>query len=270
MRDDEGDGGPTESGGDRTAGSGEPTVGQSPPGGPSSDRTASRAPADEHEPETGWLLYVYDLVSSVAIVLIIGVLLFAASGVWPPMVAIESPSMEPTMERGDLVYVMEGDRFPGDGAHGETGVVTARRGEETGYEKFGDDGDVIVFAPNGNEQRTPIIHRAMLWVEEGERWTDRANPNFLQGATSCEELPDNVCPAPHDGFITKGDNNPSYDQVSGIVREGPVKPEWVIGTAELHVPYLGQIRLRSTGATTGPETGVTARNATVRNATAGR
>lgn len=227
--------------------SGETTTRGNIPAQSAANRPQRGGPGEQDEGE-GWLIYLYDLVSSVAIVLLIGGLLFAASGVWPPMVAIESPSMEPTMERGDLVYVMEADRFPGDGSHSETGVVTAQRGQSTGYEKFGDYGDVIVFEPNGNERRTPIIHRAMLWVEEGERWVERANPNYLKGADSCDDLPDDLCPAPHSGFITKGDNNPSYDQVSGIVRKGPVKPGWVIGTAELHVPYLGQIRLNSAGA----------------------
>ena len=203
------------------------------------------APA-ENTDGPGWLLYAYDLVSSVAVVVLIGGLLFAASGVWPPMVAVESGSMEPVMEKGDLVYVMEADRFPGEGAHGETGVVTAERGRETGYQQFGGHGDVIVYQPDGREGRTPIIHRAMLWVEDGERWADRANPAYLGGADSCSDLPDDVCPAPNAGFITKGDANGGYDQVTGIVN-APVKPEWVIGTAELHVPYLGEIRLGSSG-----------------------
>ena len=34
-----------------------------------------------------------------------------------PMVAIESPSMEPHMERGDLVFLMEEHRFAGGAAH---------------------------------------------------------------------------------------------------------------------------------------------------------
>lgn len=205
---------------------------------------------DDHRtgPETtddgpGWKLYVFDLVSSVGIVVVIGLLLFAASGIWPPMVAVESGSMEPVLERGDLVYVMESDRFPGAGAQGDTGVVTQAMGERTGYQKFDGYGDVIVFEPNGNNKSTPVIHRAMLYVEEGENWVEDANPAYLRGEDSCSDFDNSICPAPYDGFITKGDDNAGYDQVTGI--SSPVKSEWVIGTAEMYVPYLGQIRLGS-------------------------
>ena len=54
-------------------------------------------------------------------------------------------------------------------------------------------------------------------------------------------------PAPHAGYITKGDNNSAYDQQCLAVRVSdgrwvriePVKPEWVIAVARVRVPYLG-------------------------------
>ncbi|QSG04365.1 S26 family signal peptidase [Halapricum desulfuricans] len=218
---------------------------------PTDSKPTDRGPGARHgeKPdgsEPSWVLYLYDLLSSVGIVVLIGALLFTASGVWPPMVAIESGSMEPKMERGDLVFVMEADRFPGDGAH-ESGVVTARAGQSTGYEKFGGYGDVIVYEPDGSDRRTPVIHRTMFWVEEGENWIDKANPEYLPEDAVCEgstpgETDVRACPAPHSGFITKGDANSAYDQVNGIA-SGPVRPEWVVGTAEYSVPYLGNIRL---------------------------
>jgi len=192
-----------------------------------------------------------ELTISILAVLLVGIYIFMVSGVWPPMVAVESGSMEPNMNVNDLVFVMDSDRFQPSEAQGETGVVTARTGEETGYEQFGGHGDVIVFNPNGDEQRTPIIHRAMFWVEEGERWVERADPEYLGGADSCSDL--STCPAPNDGFITKGDNNPSYDQAGGgQFRVGPnsggafrpVQSEWVVGTAEIRVPRIGWLRLR--------------------------
>jgi signal peptidase len=196
-----------------------------------------------------WVRPVREIASSAAAVLLIGALLFAVSGVWPPLVAVESGSMEPHMQRGDLVFVMDEGRFVPDAATPGSGVVTYQDGAGVGYRTFGSYGDVIVFDPPAGGG-PPIIHRARFWVDEGENWYDRADPEYIEAA-QCGETPDvhlPNCPAPHAGFITKGDNNPSYDQVSGIVRDGPVKPEWVIGTAELHVPYLGQIRLTSAGA----------------------
>ncbi len=201
--------------------------------------------ADRH----GAIVYVTDVVSSASAVLLVGVLLFSVSGVWPPLVAIESPSMEPHIDTGDLVFVMEEERFPGPNAR--HGVTTAA--DTSTYVRFQGTGDVIVYAPDGNRRATPIIHRAMLWVDRGENWYDRADPNDVGNAESCSELSN--CPAPHAGFITKGDNNARYDQVGSAVISAPVKPEWVVGTAELRVPVLGQIRLRWNQAAARPTNG---------------
>ena len=204
-------------------------------------------------------VYVRDVVTSVGAVLLVGLLLFAASGIWPPMVAVESTSMEPNMERGDLVFVMSEDRFVPDAAPshaGEpTGVVPADRATEVGYTEFDRPGDVIIYKRDGSDRETPVIHRAMLWVENGENWYDRANPGAVGNADSCRAL--QYCPAPHAGFITKGDNdvtNAQYDQVTGL--SAPVKPAWVIGTAEFRVPYLGQIRLLLQQAPAGSTAGL--------------
>jgi signal peptidase len=205
---------------------------------------------DDDEPGE-WLVFLRDIVTSVLSVALVGMFLFAASGVWPPLVAVESDSMVPNMQVNDLVFVMEADRFPGDGAHEPTGVVTARQGQRTGHTTFGQPGDVVVYEPDGDERTTPIIHRAMFWVEAGENWADKADPTYLPGSRRCEldSDPDTDtgirnCPAPHAGFITKGDANGGYDQTGGVL-SGPVKPEWIVGTAEVRVPGLGWIRLQS-------------------------
>jgi signal peptidase len=211
------------------------------------ERDAPAPEGDTSQP-TEAQLFVYDLVSSVLAVAIVGAYLFAVSGVWPPLVAVESESMVPNMEVNDLVFVMEEERFAPEEAHGDTGVVAAQ--EADGYRQFGGSGDVIVFAPNGNDRRTPIIHRAMFYVEEGENWYDRADERYVGGATSCNGTNEPGepglanCPAPHAGFITKGDNNGLYDQAGpGGASTGPVKPAWIIGTAEFRIPGLGWVRL---------------------------
>ena len=196
--------------------------------------------------------YVIDIFGSAGAVILIGLLLFTVSGVWPPLVAIESPSMDPHIERGDLVFVMEAERFAGPNAEG--GVVTAAAAD--GYIKFQQPGDVIVYEPDGSKIRTPIIHRAMFYVEDGENWYNRADTTHLLGADNCEELTN--CPSPHAGFVTKGDNNNQYDQVGASPISEPVKIEWVVGTAEHRVPLLGEIRLgwnQAAGNTTGPVAG---------------
>ena len=190
-----------------------------------------------------WVAFVREVLSSVAVVAIVGLLLFAVSGLWPPMVAIESPSMEPHMERGDLVFLMEEHRFPGEAAYDGTGVVPYQAGAAADYSEFGEYGDVIVYRPDGNGRETPIIHRARFWVNDSENLYEKANEEYLGGAGSCEELAN--CPAPHAGFVTKGDNNGLYDQVdtgAGPI-SSPVKSDWITGTAEFRIPWLGRIRL---------------------------
>ncbi len=81
------------------------------------------------------LLWVVGVVGSIAI------LLFLICGTWPAVVTIESGSMIPNMNIGDLVVVVEKDRF------GE--LQTWDDGKISGYKKFGDYGDVIIYRPNG-------------------------------------------------------------------------------------------------------------------------
>ena len=216
-------------------------------------REGAAAPIDEHRRENRGPLYRFrhdmagpymwlrEVLSSLAIVFVIGVLLFAVSGVWPPMVAVESGSMEPNMQVGDLVFVTEPGRLSPDAATTNAGVVTAAVGEAADYRSFGEYGSVVIYQPPGRGG-SPIIHRAMFHVEAGENWYERADKRY-HSADSCDELRN--CPAPRSGFITLGDNNGAYDQASGLAE--PVATEWVTGIARARVPYLGYVRLITTG-----------------------
>ncbi|SFL39965.1 signal peptidase, endoplasmic reticulum-type [Halogranum rubrum] len=192
--------------------------------------------------QSGPLLFIREMLTSVLAVVAIGLLLFAISGVWPPMVAVESGSMEPHMEKGDLIFITEPGRFAPDSAYEDTGVVTYQAAQETDYRTFGSYGSVIIY-DNPDSFGPPIIHRARFWVDEGENWYDEANPDYV-GAENCQQL--RYCPAPHAGFITKGDNNAEYDQANGIAP--PVRAEWVQGIARIRIPYLGWVRLGFSGA----------------------
>ncbi|MBQ3621023.1 MAG: S26 family signal peptidase [Methanosarcinaceae archaeon] len=141
-------------------------------------------------------------------------------GLWTPMVVIESGSMQPNMNIGDIVFIKSISRAD---------PVSMQESIDNGsdYVKFKKPGDVILYRPYGNKKVTPIIHRAMYYVEEGE-------PMWEGGPA-----------APHAGYITKGDNeltNAVYDQQSAICRE-PVKKEWIIGTSQFRIPLIGKIRL---------------------------
>lgn len=153
----------------------------------------------------------------------LAVLIFASFsqivfGMWTPMVAVESGSMEPHMNVGDIIFIKDIDR---------TQIITYAQGTDD-YTSFDSYGDVILYKPYGQEGVTPIIHRAMYYVEEGE-------PMWEGGPE-----------APHSGYITKGDNevtNRYYDQQGQVSYLMPVKEDWVIGVAQFKIPYLGYLRL---------------------------
>jgi signal peptidase len=171
------------------------------------------------EQENAWVSLGKDLLSVVAVVIIFMVLSKLAFGLWTPMVAVESGSMEPHMQIGDIIFIKSIDRV---------NITTNEEGKNTGYKSFENYGDVILYRPYGEEGVTPIIHRAMYRVEAGE-------PMWENGPI-----------APYSGYITKGDNtitNSHFDQEGQISYNMPVKDEWIIGTAQYRIPYLGYVRL---------------------------
>ena len=171
---------------------------------------------------------VSELLAPAAAVLLVALVVAAVAGAWPPFVAVESGSMEPTVERGDLVVVTATERFPWAGlvGHAEPGAPA----------RLGGRGDVVVFDPPDAETR-PILHRIAFPVDAGEDWTDRADPALLDG--DCDEVA--ACPAPHDGYVTYGDANGEYDQSAGIAPV--VREEWISAKALVSVPNLGWFRV---------------------------
>ncbi|MDH7596557.1 MAG: S26 family signal peptidase [Methanothrix sp.] len=226
--------------------------------------------------------FVRDIIFVVVVVGGVSLVSQALLGLWTPMVAVESGSMVPNMNIGDIIIVQGISR---------TDVITWEEGEAKGYRSFNNPGDVILYRPygkkklgvldiipgilgigSGGDKATPIIHRAMRWVEKGE-------PMWEGGP-----------PAPFAGYITKGDHNEVIDQMAGrilgvpnysYIREHPerfretadgilvdretglviysqgntsyvtdgisyltpVRKEWVIGVARYRIPYVGYIRL---------------------------
>ena len=117
-----------------------------------------------------------DIGIAIGSVVVVFLLTFAYSGNWPPMVVIESGSMEHdnnplyeepgythigTIDTGDLVIVKKA---------GKGDIVTYLQGKKTDYKRYGDYGDVIIYYKNGIKEFegspvTPVIHRAMAWVD---------------------------------------------------------------------------------------------------------
>ncbi len=172
---------------------------------------------------------VREIVSVLVTVGVIVAILLLVCGTWPAIVTIESESMVPHMNVGDLVLVVAPDRFGG--------LQTYREGEGSNRTMFGMAGDVIIYKPNGDNSLHPIIHRALYWVEEGDEVP------MMQGTRQIQYT------APHEGYITKGDNNPVIDQIGWTNYRGlggpiePIKREWVIGKALYSVPLVGYLPL---------------------------
>ena len=100
-----------------------------------------------------------ELLSAVAVVLVVFLLAWGYTGNWPPMVVIESGSMEHDgnqlypepgfthigpIDTGDLVLVKSAERDD---------IVTYLEGKQTGYKRYGDYGDVIIYYKNGRSRR---------------------------------------------------------------------------------------------------------------------
>ena len=210
----------------------------------------SRAKKESEEPEEAdekgselWD-FLRDVIIAVVIVGVVIGGIFAYSGIWPPLVVIDSGSMKHgenssvgTIDAGDLVLVKE--------VLEREDMITYIEGRESGHQTYGDYGDVIVYRKYGSEDMVPIIHRAMMWLEYNassdsfdipdlqllEHGTDWYNIQFTSddawyglreaivlknvGYQSTDVIIDLgkildqawITGGPHGGFITMGDGN---------------------------------------------------------------
>ena len=228
-----------------------------------------------------------ELLSAVAVVLVVFLLAWGYTGNWPPMVVIESGSMEHdgnplypepgfthigAIDTGDLVLVKSAERDD---------IVTYLEGKQTGYKRYGDYGDVIIYYKNGLRggcslgdnlsevdckrqdgewvAATPVIHRAMAWVEvreDGSYYLPEIDMEFSNGKLVLAEigLPPGapLTGLEYSGYITKGDStsNRHPDQLTHRDLHGqdvqPVQPDDIVGMARGELPWFGLIKLRLT------------------------
>lgn len=208
-----------------------------------------------------WFGIIRDVAIAFVIVIIIICSLYAYTRNWPPMVVIESNSMMhgsdselSAIDQGDLVLVKK--------INGRDDIISYSEGIRKNYKTYGDYGDVIIYYKNGYTQDTPVIHRAIVWVEHNK--TNPGNFDVPEWGLYNQETITYDINAIHvhlrgyeptnSGFLTKGDNkktNPQIDQVSHKDMYGktvkPVRPEWVVGKARGELPWFGLIKLKLTG-----------------------
>ncbi len=225
-----------------------------------------RSKEEEEKPKTFKDSEMYKLGKDIAIAgfilfIVVG-LLYSYTGNWPPVVVVESGSMMHDedshigiIDTGDMVLVKKVD--------GRDDITTYVEGRADDYERYGDFGDVIIYRKGGNEDYTPIIHRALFWVEVNTTALDPADwtiavPELGIGPRSKLDLPEygisnyKASDAMHSGYITRGDNNyiqgqPVADQdPQRPISKTPVKMDWVVGVAKGEIPWFGLIKLKIT------------------------
>ncbi len=222
---------------------------------------------------------VKDIVISLVIVAVIFLSLYAYAQTWPPIVVIESGSMQHgslshigTIDTGDIVIVKK--------VYSPEDIVSYVEGRMHGYKSYGDYGDVVIYKCNGKL----IIHRAIVYLHwNGREWKIRGfengnYPSWLHVTRDYITI-DNVGYARKEvvinidpyhlnpskfgtsGFITMGDHNlaqfggSAYDQsnAGGFIPICPklVNFNMIVGVARGEIPWFGAIKLYFTHTNTG-------------------
>ncbi len=223
--------------------------------------------------------FLRDLAVAFLLVAIVFGALFAFARTWPPMVVVESGSMQHSDDMSFLGVVDTGDIVVVQTAPHRQDVATYVNGRAVGYTTYGDYGDVIVFQdPDGPPGRW-IIHRALVFLawnetadgfdiptleslERGRDWDSNAATPYGLGPGDTvvllqvgfrqrdvtlrinDFLPDRDlldCPSSCEGYVTMGDNNaPSYDQ--DLVFQG-----LILGRSRGELPWFGLLKLTFAG-----------------------
>jgi signal peptidase len=225
-------------------------------------------------------LYFEPLVA-LAILALLLVSLFAYTSNWPPVYVVESNSMQ--HGPGDhLGYINAGDIVLAQKASAGS-ITTYVDAESTGLSTYGELGDVILYQPNGASGATPVVHRAILYLEysgvnstysaiglpangcgagSSQSYKTTGTPTgcgtsglsggdtlYLYGVGGRTVTVDFGCSSvlgQHSGFLTLGDNNSAPDQNTQScvpTISTLVEPAWVIGVARGLIPWFGDIKL---------------------------
>lgn len=225
---------------------------------------------DSKKKWTPALLFLRDAGIALAFVASILLAMFAYTGLWPPLVVVESDSMMHTednvsyvgaIDTGDLVLVKSVDSVPD--------IETYMDGYSSGHRTYDDYGDVIIYRVMGNELTTPIIHRAVIYLEvnedgrsfrseslrdvDDEKWSTSDPSDTWDHLTSVIRIYDygfqsEVVSIDTDrleaesGFITRGDHVNDIDQMRAG-QNTPVNIDWVVGKARGEIPWFGLLKL---------------------------
>jgi len=195
---------------------------------------------------------VQDVVVALIVVAIVLGSLYIYGGRWPPMVVVESESMQHDDELSYISVIDTGDLTLVRTLENAGAPVTWVEGRDSDHRTYSEFGDVIIYHKNGQFQTTPIIHRAIVRIEYDISSGGFDVPSLgLEDVTESFVIEDfnsyhngrresinlvidvrvilnnfNANPSvdPHGGIITKGDHNREVDQYSLPAWTGPGMP----------------------------------------------
>jgi len=233
-------------------------------------------------------IFLRDAAVAAAFVALVLLAMFAYTGLWPPLVVVESNSMMHgednhsnvgTIDTGDLVLVKKVDSV--------SDIETYMDSQISGHKTYGDYGDVVIYKRGGSDATTPIIHRALIYLEINSDGTSYRSDSLRQAPTDKWSTSDptdtwdhltssltisnvgynhlsvtidvrSLASSQRSGFVTKGDHNLGTDQMYAAY--GPVDIDWVVGKARGEIPWFGLLKLWSTGTLGSPSPDNSVRN----------
>lgn len=216
-------------------------------------------------------------IIAIALVAILILSMFLYSGLWPPLVVVESGSMQHSDTESQIGIIDTGDMVIVKTLGGEP-IRTYVASYAQGYSTYGSPGDVIIYKRYNSGSLPWIIHRAvveLVWNSTSHSFDipDLANyPRSLWSVTNgtagqwwsltgtleltqygyrsqtVRVFLDPMLQYAHGGYITKGDHNEVVDQypMASICKE-PIKTAWVIGESRCEIPWFGLLKLWISG-----------------------
>ena len=104
------------------------------------------------------------IIAAAVVLMIVGGLVLY-SGAWPPLVVVESRSMQHSSTESFIGTIDTGDMVILKRVSGDSEIRTYLESLADGYQTYGEYGDIVIYKPNGLDSLTPIIHRALFRVE---------------------------------------------------------------------------------------------------------
>jgi signal peptidase len=101
---------------------------------------------------------------------------------------VQSDSMQHSDGGGQSGILDAGDTVYYKNIQGRSDVTTYMEGKRQGYRIYGGYGDIIIYYKNGYRDITPVIHRAILWLEYNGSGQHEINGILYKGSFDIPEL----------------------------------------------------------------------------------